>query len=175
MVAWATDALDEVRRKVWNDARRTGDKQGAGALKGARYALWNNTGDLTGLQQVKLAAIAAGNKPLHRAYELKEAFRKIIRIKGRHGSHLLDEWLAWASRSKLSPFVELARKIRRHRQAIDNMLEHDLSNALVESTNTKIRLLMRMAFLFKNTDALIALAMIALGGYRPDLPGRQAA
>ena len=176
MVAWATDALDEVRRKVWNDARRAGDKQGARALKGARYALWKNPVDLTGPQQVKLAAIAANNKPLHRAYELKEAFRKIIRIKGRHGSHLLDDWLGWASRSRLPSFVELARKIRRHRASIDNMLEHDLSNALVESTvNTKIRLLMRMAFGFKNTDALIALAMLALGGYRPDLPGRRAA
>jgi len=175
LVAWATDALDDVRRQVWNDARRAGDKQGAKQLKGARYALWKNPGDLTGPQQLKLAAIAAGNKPLHRAYELKEAFRKIIRIKGRHGSHLLDDWLAWASRSKLAPFVVLARKIRRHRQAIDNMLEHDLSNALVESTITKIRLLMRMAFGFKDTDALIALAMLALGVYRPDLPGRQAA
>ena len=96
----------------------------------------------------------------------------MIAVKGSHGSHLLDDWLAWASRSKLKPFVEVARKIRRHRTAIENMLEHDLSNALIESTNTKLRLLMRMAFGFKDTDALIGLAMLALGGYRPDLPGR---
>ena len=175
LVAWATDALDEVRRQVWNDARRSGDTHGARKLKGARYALWKNPGDLTANQQVKLAWIAAANKPLHRAWELKEAFRKVIRIKGAHGCHLLDDWLAWASRSKLKPFVDLARKIRRHRPAIENMLEHDLSNALVESTNTKIRLLMRMAFGFKDTDALISLAMLALGGYRPDLPGRSPA
>lgn len=31
----------------------------------------------------------------------------------------------------------------------------------------------RMAFGFKDTDALISLAMLALGGYRPDLPGRE--
>ena len=175
LLAWATDALDEVRRQVWNDAHRSGDKQGATGLTGALYALWKNPGDLTRPQQVKLAWIAAANKPLHRAYELKEAFRKVIRIKGRHGSHLLDDWLAWASRSRLTPFVELARKIRRHRPAIENMLDHNLSNALIESTNTKIRLLIRMAFGFKDTNALIALAMLALGGYRPDLPGRLAA
>ncbi len=110
LVAWATDALDEVRRQVWNDARRSGDRQGAKGLKGARYALWKNPGDLTQPQQVKLAWIAATNKPLHRAYELKEAFRKVIRIKGAHGSHLLDDWLAWASRSRLTPFVELTGK-----------------------------------------------------------------
>jgi transposase len=175
LVAWATAALDEVRRQVWNDARRTGDKAGARKLKGARYALWKNPGDLTESQRLKLAWIAAANRPLHRAWELKEAFRKVIQVKGAHGSHLLDDWLAWASRSRLKPFVELARKIRKHRPAIENMLEHDLSNALIESTNTKIRLLMRMAFGFTNTDALIALAMLALGGYRPNLPGRTTA
>jgi hypothetical protein len=31
---------------------------------------------------------------------------------------------------------------------------------------------MRMAFGFKDTDALVGLAMLALGGYRPELPGR---
>jgi transposase len=134
--------------------------------------LWKNEIDLTETQQVKLAWIAAAHKPLHRAWELKEAFRKVIQIKGAHGSHLLDDWLSWASRSKLTPFVELARKIKKHRPAIENMLEHDLSNALVESTNTKLRLIMRVAFGFRDTDALIGLAMLSLGGYRPDLPGR---
>jgi transposase len=46
------------------------------------------------------------------------------------------------------------------------------SNGLVESVNTKIRLLTRIAFGFKDPEALIALAMLALGGYRPGLPGR---
>ena len=49
---------------------------------------------------------------------------------------------------------------------------HGPSNALIESTNTKIRLLQRMAFGFASPDALIALAMLALGGHRPALPGR---
>jgi hypothetical protein len=55
------------------------------------------------------------------------------------------------------------------------MLACGLSNGLIESTNTKIRLLIRVAFGFRNTDALIALAMLTLGGYRPDLPGRNTA
>jgi len=43
---------------------------------------------------------------------------------------------------------------------------------LVESTNTKIRLLTRIAFGFRTPEALVALAMLALGGHRPSLPGR---
>jgi len=46
------------------------------------------------------------------------------------------------------------------------------SNGLIESTNTKIRLITRIAFGFKSPDALIALALLSLGGHRPALPGR---
>jgi transposase len=40
VVMLATDALDEVRREVWNEARKAGDVTLARDLKGARYALW---------------------------------------------------------------------------------------------------------------------------------------
>ncbi|NLP91140.1 ISL3 family transposase, partial [Mycobacterium tuberculosis] len=39
-------------------------------------------------------------------------------------------------------------------------------------TNTKIRLLTRIAFGFRSPQALIALAMLTLAGHRPTLPGR---
>jgi hypothetical protein len=54
-------------------------------------------------------------------------------------------------------------------------IRDSLSQGLIESTNTKIRVLTRMAYGFKSPEALIALALLALGGYRPELPGRQAA
>lgn len=38
--------------------------------------------------------------------------------------------------------------------------------------HTKIRLITRMAFGFARPDALIALAMLNLGGHRLTLPGR---
>ena len=66
----------------------------------------------------------------------------------------------------------MAAKIRRHLPAIHATLEEGMSNARVESANTKIRLLTRIAFGFHGPEPLIALAMLSLGGYRPDLPGR---
>jgi len=41
------------------------------------------------------------------------------------------------------------------------------------TVNTKIRLITRIGFGFKSPDALIALAMLSLGGHRPTLPGRK--
>jgi Transposase len=61
---------------------------------------------------------------------------------------------------------------RRQCGRYDGALEHGLSNALIESTNTKIRLITRIALGFKDPTVLIALAMLSLGGYRPPLPGR---
>ena len=75
VVRWATDALDEVRRAAWNQARgavtqrRAGRASGhAKALKHARYALWKNPENLTTRQQAKLAWVAKTDPRLHRAY-----------------------------------------------------------------------------------------------------------
>ena len=69
---WASKALDEVRREVWNAARRGGQTALARDLKDARFALWKNPEDLTTRQQAKLATIEKTNQPLYRAYLLKE-------------------------------------------------------------------------------------------------------
>ncbi|MDR9452123.1 MAG: transposase, partial [Acidimicrobiia bacterium] len=91
---------------------------------------------------------------------------------GDEGKQALDQWLIWARRSQLPAFTHLAQKISRHRQAIDANLEHGLSQGLIESTNTKIRLLTRIAYGFHGPKPLIALALLALGSHPPRLPGR---
>lgn len=179
VVAWATEALDEERRHAWNTARGAVDKRRAGRatgtarqLKHARYALWKNPEDLTVNQQAKLAWVARTDPRLHRAYLLKEGLRHVFAVKGTEGKQALDRWLSWAQRCRIPAFVKLGQRIRKHRAAIDASLEHGLSNGLIESTNTKIRLLTRIAFGFRSPEALIALAMLSLGGHRPSLPGR---
>jgi transposase len=174
VVAWAGDALDEVRREVWNAARRAGATALARGLKGARFALWKRPERLTGRQQAKLAWIARVNAVLYRAYLLKEQLRAVFGLKGQPGVALLERWLAWACRCRIPAFVELARRIRKNRAGIEAALRNDLSNALVESTNTKLRLLTRIAFGFRSPEALIALALLDRGGYCPALPGRAA-
>jgi transposase len=187
VVAWATEALDEVRRQAWNDARRaagTKTRSTAGGrlirlgrgdaqrLKRARWALWKNPEDLTEHQQAKIAWIAKTDPRLYRAYLLKEGLRHVFAVKGEAGKQALQRWISWARRSSIPIFVELQRKIVKHLDSIHATLDHGLSNALIESTNTKIRLLTRVAFGFHDPHALVALAMLALGGYRPALPGR---
>jgi len=172
VVAWATEALDQVRRQVWNTARRRGHYDIARELKGARFALWKNPENLTRRQEGKIASIRYLNEPLFRAYLLKEQLRLVFKKAGSLGKQILGEWLQWARRCRIRPFVTLARTISRHRVDIETTLDLGLSNALVESVNTKIRLLTRIAFGFHSAQALISLTTLALGGLCPPLPGR---
>ncbi len=61
IVAWAGDALDQVRRETWNTARNSGQGARARGLKGARYALWKNPENLTDRQKIELAWVARMN------------------------------------------------------------------------------------------------------------------
>jgi transposase len=115
VVAWATDALDELRRETWNDARKLARKEPkrqrgrppadapprpasdlAKGLKGARYALWKNPENLTDNQRAKLEWVAKTDPRLHRGYLLKEALRFCFNVKGQAGKEALDRWLSWA-------------------------------------------------------------------------------
>lgn len=174
LVAWVSAALDKVRREVWNTARGGKGHRNPQSrqLKGARWALWKNPEHLTDKQQATLASIQATNKPLYRAYLLKEQFRQIIAVKGSDGKLLLAAWLRWAARSKLAPFTKLAEAIRRHLPTIHNMLDSGLSNARIEANNVHLRVLTRQAYGYHTAKALITMANLRRGGLCPHLPGR---
>ncbi len=165
VVAWALKALDKVRVRTMT---RAGIRD--------RHAMWavrKNPADLTGEQRTSLAAIADTNAALYRSYLLKEQLREVFRAKGATGRQLLAGWLSWASHSRIPEFVTLARTIRRYRDLIWNTLDHGLSNAKSEATNTHLRALTKRAYGFHSPDALIAMAMLTRGGLCPPLPGRK--
>jgi transposase len=171
VVKLATDALDCERRAVWNQARRSGDPKGARWLKHARWALWKNPEDLSDRQVATLDQIAAKNEPLYHAYLLKEQLREVFHEPDPDRAIArLDIWIDWATRSGLASFAKAAETVNAYRDRIAATLRFGLTNARTEATNTTIRLICRRAYGFHTPDAMIALAMLKLGGYRPPLP-----
>lgn len=170
VVMWVTKVLDDVRRGMWNDLRRRKDSVRAKALKSSRWSLVKNPEDLTRGQKNKLRAIEQDNKVLYRACLMKEQLREIIATKDWQVPWMFDAWLEWVLRSRIEPMKEAARAIRNHLPGIEAALRHGLSNARVESLNTRLRLLTRMAFGFHSYEPLIALAMLKVGGMCPALP-----
>ena len=78
IVALASSALDEVRREVWQEARKVGELSGARWLKGAGWALWKRLERLSERRRPKLATIEHVKRRLYRAYLLKEELRLVF-------------------------------------------------------------------------------------------------
>jgi transposase len=86
--------------------------------------------------------VQQANKAMFRAFLLKEELRLLYQLDdpALAPAHL-DAWLTWASRSRLEPFVKLARTIHRHRDAILAAIRLGLSNGRLEGLNSRIRLI----------------------------------
>ena len=169
IMQWVTKALDGVRRKLWRTLQASGH---GSEIKGARWALLKNPLELNVDQRICVAVIAKTNRPLYRAYLLKEQMRAAIAVKGEEGRALLGGWVQWAKRSRLPEFKKLASTIERFRPYIWNTMDEGLSNARSEATNTHLRVLTRRSYGFHSPEAFIAMAMLTRGGLCPELPGR---
>jgi len=157
----------------WPPLRRDGKADQASTIKHTRWALIKNPESQTPQQRGRLAQIARTNKPLYRAYLIKEQLREAFKARGEHGKKLLAGVLAWCARSGLAsssspgspgpasrphpgdvrPWA-VQRQVRGHQ------------HPPARTDQTGIRL--------PQPQALIAHAMLARGGLCPDLPGRAA-
>lgn len=167
----ATDALDEVRR-----SEQRGLAPGrAKALKGMRYPLLKHPARLKPVEARRLAALRRENRALDRAYELKEYLATILeQAPAAEAPALLDEWVGWAARSRLRPFIRVARTIRKHAAGILGYLDTRMTNGPVEGINNKLRVVARRAYGFHTPAALISMLFLCCGGIElaPPLPTR---
>ena len=172
VVQVVTDALNTVRREIWQQLRRLPDPALAKKFKGARWALLKNPEDLTEKQAATLKAIKANGGALWRAYQRKEELRAIFAgdLEADQTVELLDRWCARAQRSRLEPFVKAARTIRKHRDGILAAIERGLSNGRLEGLNRRVRLIVRRAFGFHSAKAALALVMLSCGPVTLTLP-----
>ena len=65
----------------------------------------------------------------------------------------LNEWLSWASRSRLPGFVKVARTIRTHLDEIVAYIRWGVTNGIVEGLHNKVRVIIRRAFGFHSASA----------------------
>jgi transposase len=158
----AHDALDQVRRAEMRDADTVDEKRG---MKGTRWALHKNPWNLSRLEHEKLTQLQTTNRRIYRGYLLKEALAACLDGRQIHvATAKLREWLAWASRSKLGPFVKLARTVKKHLDGILGYVRSRLSNGRTEGLNGKIRTITRRSFGFHSAEALIAMIQLCCAG-----------
>jgi transposase len=130
-------------------------------IKGTRWSLLKAPAKQTIAQLALLHQVQQTNKPLYRAFLLKEELRVLYQLEDPTlAPEHLDAWLTWASRSRLEPFVKLARTIRRHQDGILNAIRLGLNNGRLEGPNSRIRLISHRSFGFHSAAPLIALVYL---------------
>jgi len=174
LIGWATDALDEVRREEWNRLRRNGGAAAAKEFKGLRWMLLRNWENLTSAQKGVIRDLERANKRAFRAWQLKEELRDIFTMPFFASCRALDDWLIYASRSRLAPFVKLARTIRHYRSSIEATLEWKLTNGVSESNNAAIGRIRSAARGFHDPESFITMIMLDRAGIAPQLPWARA-
>ena len=169
-----TDCLDRVRKRLWNQARRAKDKTAAEAMKGLKYAVLGNPGDLTERQSTALATLAGVDPKgrLYRSWQLKELLRTLLHQPAgqAEGEKKLKRWINWASHSRIPGIVEPCGKIRRRRDDILRTIRPGHSNARLEAFNNRIEVTTRMAYGFHHVDNLIAMIKLRCSGLPIRLP-----
>ena len=163
-------ATDQVRRDEWNAHERSHTRTGRW-VKGTRWSLLKAPERQTIGQLATLYEVQQANRALYRAFLMREELRLLYHLDDpRLAPAHLDAWLAWASRSRLRPFVRLARTLRSHRDGILAAIGLGLSNGRLEGLNSKIRLISHRAFGFHSPDPLIALVYLCCTSITIELP-----
>jgi transposase len=200
VVQWAMEALDEVRREVWNAAydevkrlkkehpRKPGRPKeddpiaeeiraavaNAEEIKNSAYALGKAPEHLTEKQELRVQMIATNNNRLYRAYRMKEMLRLLLKTKDvDEAEENLKRWLWWASHSRIPAFKVLYEKIKRHKEHILNTIRLGMSNARIEATNNKIKLIIRKAYGFRNIQNMLDMVYLVCSDLRVPLPNRK--
>jgi transposase len=170
VVRLAQRAVDQVRRDEWNAHERSHTPTGRW-IKGTRWSLLKAPEKQSIDQLVLLAEVQQANRALYRAFLLKEQLRLLYQLEDPTlaPAHQ-DAWLAWASRSRLRPFVRLARTIRNHRDGVLAAIRLGLSNGRLEGLNSRIRLISHRSFGFHSAAPLIALVYLCCTGIKIELP-----
>jgi transposase len=168
VVRLANLALDAVYKNV---SREHGTGTGDRDWRRTRYALRAGVEKLDEDHLAALRQLRRTRYTLWRAWDLKERLRDLYHHTAPTAARAhLKAWCTAALRSRLRPFINLARQLRRHFDGIVAAVEHGLSNSRLEGINAKIRLINRRGYGHPNGDHLAAMIHLCLGGITIPLP-----
>lgn len=170
VIKLAGQALDELRRGLWQSLRETDPKRAAW-IKGTRFAIRRRADNLRPQDQSILDELAETNLDLYRGWLLVDQLRAVYQARDHlEAMRLLDEWVYAACVSELEPFIRTALTLDTHREYVANAIVLGLSNARLEGMNSTVRLISHRARGFRRLDSLLAMITLVCGRIPVQLP-----
>jgi transposase len=154
----ANEAIDAVRR---NEARYRP------VLANSRWVWIKREEHLTDKQHEIFVRLKDMDLSTARAYPMKLALERVYEAhSAQEAETLLEEWIVWARRSRIRPMIQLARTLDRHFWGIVAFARTQLTNAMVEGLNTKIKADKRRAYGFRSFANYRTIILLVCGGLK---------
>lgn len=145
------DKLSALRRQLFHELTARGQK----LLKGIRWLLLKNPENLDPKkkERQRLERALQLNEPLAIAYYMKEDLRQIWMQGHKVLARLfLEDWLARARASGIRMLEQFADTLEEHQEGILNWYDYPISTGPLEGTNTKIQLMKRRAYGYRDHE-----------------------
>ena len=178
VVALAGQAMDEVRTSEWRSHPQAvtevfGDKD-SDTRKGLMWGMRKNPQGWTAKQAAAMHWLQRSHLQAARAWRMKMGLREVYARAREHNNSDsaqadLKRWLGWARRSRLKPFMRLAKTITEHFDGVVRGMLDNRSNAYVEAMNGLLQQVKRAARGFRTAKNFIAIAHLRMGRLK-DLP-----
>ena len=152
IVKWLNDAIKQVRRRVFGRAPR--DELGR-RLKVKQWMLLKARERLEHKQKLGLAKLMRVNRPLYRAYLLKEQLRGILHYPWVYLGALLrnlESWCSAAVRCRIPEMGQVGWRLRKHLEKVVAGFHAGVKLGVVEANNGKVDVLRREARGYRNVE-----------------------
>jgi transposase len=161
---YGREVVDAVRTAEARRVQSRGERQ---VLKGSRWLLLRNAGNLKRQERVKLRELLQLNRRLATVYVLKDDLKSLWDY--RLPNWAMQFWREWRSRAMHSVIAPLKRFTRRLAEKLDGVLAHcefPLHTSLLEGINNKIKVIKRMAYGFRDDAYFFLKIRAAFPGIR---------
>lgn len=151
VVKKVNEAVDRVRKKEFAEA----DNEERLLMKRKRFIILSKESNLNSLQREELSILMKKNEKLYKAYLLKEQIISIFDDKKSSYEQIEKRLLSWMENvltGCFEEFYEVVGMVRQFFYGIMNYFKYGMTNAISEGFNTKINVIKRRAFGFRDVE-----------------------
>lgn len=145
------EAVDTTRKQENKELQ----KSGMADLKGTRYIWLYALENLPDKYREQYNELKRSNLQTGKAYSMKENIRDLWNAPSIESARKYwDSWYNWIIHSSVGAMKDVARMMKVHMGNILNYFNHKITNARAEGINSKIALIQKMAYGYRNKGNL---------------------
>lgn len=105
-------------------------------MKETRYLRLKNPENLTPPQQETMVKLNVCDLDTAKVYRMRLILQEIYRYPAVTAPMVLQDWIQWGLRCRLTPMIEVARMLQKHNDGVVRWFTSKLTNGLLEGVNS---------------------------------------